>query len=306
MRTISRIRSERPGSAARLLLIATAAAADRVEQRLRILAEQREQAELLVTRGRAVPHLPRQRRVDGHVPRAARRRSAPPRARRPGRSAAGGEPKWPATSAFSSSTTSGTARQRGRGRAPASRESGRSATPAAASRLRRGSGRARPAPRRCGLRPRSPSGGRRAPRRGRRQPCCAAAATRGGVGVTGSSPMNSSTRSEASRRVRVHARVEAEARQRRRRRLAETRWSVSASGYTAHAIEIGARAGSFERGGERDCRRRPGSRGRLAGRSPRARRRRDRGPRAAQRPRRIVHEHAGGAELGQRALPVRR
>ena len=50
--------------AARLVVVAAAAAADRVEQRLGVLTEQREQAELLVARGQPVRHLPGSGDVD--------------------------------------------------------------------------------------------------------------------------------------------------------------------------------------------------------------------------------------------------
>ena len=53
--------------AACLVVVATAAAADRVEQRLGVLSEQREQAELLVARGQPVRHLPGSGDVDGHL-----------------------------------------------------------------------------------------------------------------------------------------------------------------------------------------------------------------------------------------------
>ena len=59
------MRSDRVGSWPHsLVVVALAPAADRAQQRLGVLAEQREQAELLVARREALAYLPRRGDVD--------------------------------------------------------------------------------------------------------------------------------------------------------------------------------------------------------------------------------------------------
>ena len=106
--------------------------------------------------------------------------------------------------------------------------------------------------------------------------------------------------------VRVDARVETEARQRRRRRLGRNPVERERERVDGARDEIGARAGGLQRRGERNAS------GALAVEADRKARHlahladEVRGPLWAQRSRRIVDEHTGGAELRHAASPARR
>ena len=197
----------------------------------------------------------------------------------------------------------------GRSRAPATRGSGRSVRQAAASPPPRAHGRPPGAPRSsrspaaCARRCRSSAATRPAGR------SCSAARTaiRGARGVIGSSPMCSSTRSQACQSRAMSMPVSpptpssdsASA-------SAETRCSVSASGYTAHAI----RSAPARVGGERSGQPRPD--GALAveadGQSARLCDALDelRDAVRRERARRVVHDDARRSEVGAACAPARR
>ena len=147
-------------------LVAARAPADRLQQRLGLLAEEREQQQLLLARGEAFRLVAQRLEVDrrlllGRAAGAARRRAG-----RSGRSGRAGGRSGPRSARGARRRPSGSGSPRARAAAPASRGSGRSARRAAASRPPRGSRRARRAPRRAGRPRRARAGARRARRRG--------------------------------------------------------------------------------------------------------------------------------------------
>ena len=199
---------------------------------------------------------------------------------------------------------SGSGGPRARGGAPGRRGSARSALRAAATRLARGSA---PAPR-ASRRSRSPAACARrsvsTPRRGPAgRSCCAArTAIRGASGVTGSSPMCSSTRSEASQSVRRRRRCRGPARRAPPRATRPRPGAVRARPGRPRTRSGPRRPGPPRARARARSRRRPGSRSRPAARSPPATRPTSSPARCgSSEPDRVVQEHARRAELGQLA-----
>ena len=275
------------------------------QERLGLVAEEREQEQLLLARGEPLVALAELVEV-GLV--LGLRRPSETSVDRPLRRSAsiapGGVPKRPREQRRAARRRrSGSARPRARARAPARRGSGRSARRAAASRPRRGSARARRAPRRAGRRRRARAGARRAPRRARREGC----ARRRGSAIRGASGVDRLVADVLVDEVGgPPERVDVDAGRRGRARRARSRAPrPRRGGGRARPGRRRRRSGRRRRARPRSrrrarCRRRPGSRARPEGRSPRAIASTSSRTRCgSSEPGRVVDEDARGAELGQ-------
>ena len=172
-------------------------------------------------------------------------------------------------------------------------------------RLRADRAAARRAPRRAGRRRRARAGACRARRRGPagRPYSAARTAMRGASGVTGSSPMCSSTRSDACQSASTSTPVSRpEPVERRGERLAGDAVERERDRVDGAGDQVGAGARRLERRGERVAARALAVEADRAARSPRATRRRARARRCGcSDAGRVVDEDARGAELRQLA-----
>ena len=294
-----------PGPLERLL---GAAAADRVQERLGVVSEEREQQELLLARGETLVSLAELVEVGCVLPRRPVREAAKPPGRRQARWRREASRSGPRSAPVARRRRSGSAPPRARAGAPARPALARSEPRAAASRPRRGWSPARRSPRRAGRRPPVSGGGGRSPRSVRPEGCA------GGPGGDARRERRDGLVADVlvdqvrcpPEGLRGDARLEAEAVQDARQRLAGGAVEDEGDGVHGAGEQVDARAGGLDRSGERTA-----ARALAVEPDRQVARLADRLDQLAdtvrlERAGRIVDQDAGGAELREALAPGRR